>query len=111
MRVYKTVEKQAKVFGLSISDFIGVVCVIFGYIIVTGILEQFGIKLGIWGVVFLFISVVAVVILLHYANKKKCPNYLFAISSYKYLQPTKILPSCPSLKASTEYLKKKSTKR
>ncbi len=107
MRVYKTVEKQAKLFGLSIPDFISVVCVVFGYVMLSSILEQFGISLGIWGVGFLFISIVAVVLLLRNANKKKSPNYLFAFTSFKFLQPTKILPTCRSLKASPEYLKTK----
>lgn len=112
MRVYKTVEKQAKLFGLSIPDFIGVICVVFAYVILSSILQQFGIKLGLWGVSFLFIAVIGVVLLLRYANKKKCPNYLLAVASFKYLQPKNIKPTCPLLKASETFSKtKKSTKR
>ena len=107
MRVYKTVEKQAKLFGLSIPDFIGVICLIFAYVILSSLLEVFGIKPGIFGVAILITLIIALVLLLRYANNKKCPNYLFAFSSYKLLQPKKIQPICPLLKKSPEFSKTK----
>ena len=107
MNVYKTVEKQAKIFGLSIPDFIGVVSVVFAYIILSTILKHLGCNLGLWGMGFLFIGVISMITLLRFANKKKCPNYLIAVASFKFLQPKKIQPKCPLLKASPEYLKTK----
>lgn len=107
MNVYKTVEKQAKIFGLSITDFIGVLSIVFVYVILSTILRHMGLSFGIWGIGFMLIGVISLVTLLRYANKKKCPNYLIAIASFKYLQPKKIQPKCPLLKASPEYSKTK----
>lgn len=95
MRVYKTIEKESKVIGMTFSELSVVLGVAFAGMIIIGIFN-----LGIYAYLTVMLITVAMFFISRWANKNKCPNFLLSYMSYKLFQPKRINPSCPLLRKS-----------
>ena len=89
VKTYKGIEKQAKVFGLTILDWIILFCVVAAYMFISFVLDLFGLGTGLAGMTVLIIVEIYLFYMLRSANKKKSPNYLLGVISYKLLQVKK----------------------
>jgi hypothetical protein len=103
MRAYKAIEKPAKIFGLTLEDWLVIIGYIGLYVVLISILTEVGLPIKpLWNRLFLGLSIFILYRLMSWANKNKAPNYLIAWVSYHFLQNKHIDPICQVLKKKSE---------
>lgn len=89
MQVYKTIEKRAKVYGLSPIDLGLVLCSVVVLMVAGAVVDMF---IPVGGGFYLFVLVFFCVSVgvLRKTSSKKNPTYLLSWISYHFFQPKKI---------------------
>ena len=90
MKTFRTIEKQAQLLGLPMTDLFALLFVM-SLAIIVGIVLNFMVPMSkyyFWGVI---LSAGLAYLLLKRLNKQKHPSRLFSYLSYRFLQPRQIL--------------------
>ena len=86
MKTFRTIEKQAQLLGLPMTDLFALLFVM-SLAIIVGIVLNFMVPMSkyyFWGVI---LSAGLAYLLLKRLNKRKHPSRLFSYLSYRFLQP------------------------
>ena len=90
MKTFRSIEKQAQLLGLPMTDLFALLFVM-SLAIVIGIVLNFMIPMSkyyFWGVI---LSAVLAYLLLKRLNRQQHPSRLFSYLSYRFLQPRQVI--------------------
>ena len=97
MKTFRTIEKQAQLLGLPMTDLFALSFVM-SLAIVIGIVLNFMVPMSkyyFWGVIF---SAGVAYLLLKRLNRKKHPSRMFSYLSYRFLQPRQVIVKSDKLR-------------
>ena len=95
MKTFRTIEKQAQLLGLPMTDLFALLFVM-SLAIVIGIVLNFMVPMSkyyFWGVI---LSAGVAYLLLKRLNRQKHPSRMFSYLSYRFLQPRQVTVGRPN---------------